>query len=96
MFKINRVPASVGWERNHQGKMVPQFADLRKQFDPKKWVRFDVVIVFVLFHELLTPSENTLQFQVDGAISRTEPVPDKMATCSRYEPRAIYIIKGRS
>ncbi|KAK6026778.1 hypothetical protein OSTOST_07239 [Ostertagia ostertagi] len=32
----NQLPASVGWERNMQGKMVPQFVDMRKQFDPKK------------------------------------------------------------
>ncbi|PIO57829.1 hypothetical protein TELCIR_20751, partial [Teladorsagia circumcincta] len=32
----NQLPASVGWERNLQGKMVPQFVDMRKQFDPRK------------------------------------------------------------
>ncbi|KAK6055997.1 hypothetical protein COOONC_06499 [Cooperia oncophora] len=32
----NQLPTSVGWERNMQGKTIPQFVDMRKQFDPKK------------------------------------------------------------
>ncbi|XGW25217.1 hypothetical protein V3C99_006552 [Haemonchus contortus] len=35
-IQTDQLPTSVGWERNIQGKMVPQFADMRKQFDPKK------------------------------------------------------------
>ncbi|KAK6055996.1 hypothetical protein COOONC_06498, partial [Cooperia oncophora] len=34
--KTNQLPTSVGWERNMQGKTIPQFVDMRKQFDPKK------------------------------------------------------------
>ncbi|CAJ0601763.1 unnamed protein product [Cylicocyclus nassatus] len=30
------LPPTVGWERTHDGKMTPQFADMKKQFDPKK------------------------------------------------------------
>ncbi|KHJ93180.1 hypothetical protein OESDEN_06916 [Oesophagostomum dentatum] len=34
--QITALPPTVGWERTHEGKMTPQFADMRKQFDPKK------------------------------------------------------------
>ncbi|VDN23575.1 unnamed protein product, partial [Cylicostephanus goldi] len=30
------LPPTVGWERTQDGKMSPQFADMKKQFDPKK------------------------------------------------------------
>ncbi|KHJ86718.1 hypothetical protein OESDEN_13523 [Oesophagostomum dentatum] len=35
-LKVTTLPPTVGWERTHEGKMTPQFADMRKQFDPKK------------------------------------------------------------
>uniref|UniRef100_A0A183GNF3 ATG7_N domain-containing protein n=1 Tax=Heligmosomoides polygyrus TaxID=6339 RepID=A0A183GNF3_HELPZ len=56
--EINRVPASVGWERNHQGKMVPQFADLRKQFDPKKLMEQSVGLNLSLIKWRLVPDMN--------------------------------------
>ncbi|VDO20296.1 unnamed protein product [Haemonchus placei] len=41
-----QLPTSVGWERNIQGKMVPQFADMRKILMMVPNARFHVLFLF--------------------------------------------------
>ncbi|EPB71221.1 hypothetical protein ANCCEY_09683 [Ancylostoma ceylanicum] len=52
---VNDFPPTVGWERTHEGKMVPQFADMRKQFDPKKLMEQSVGLNLSLIKWRLVP-----------------------------------------
>ncbi|KAL6736987.1 hypothetical protein Aduo_010668 [Ancylostoma duodenale] len=52
---VNDFPPTVGWERTHEGKMVPQFADMRKQFDPKKLMDQSVGLNLSLIKWRLVP-----------------------------------------
>ncbi|KIH63716.1 hypothetical protein ANCDUO_05979 [Ancylostoma duodenale] len=54
-MKVNDFPPTVGWERTHEGKMVPQFADMRKQFDPKKLMDQSVGLNLSLIKWRLVP-----------------------------------------
>ncbi|KJH48421.1 e1-like protein-activating enzyme Gsa7p/Apg7p [Dictyocaulus viviparus] len=48
-------PASVGWERNSGGKMLPQFVDMRQQFDHKRLMEQSVGLTLSLMRWRLVP-----------------------------------------
>ncbi|KAJ1361436.1 hypothetical protein KIN20_020682 [Parelaphostrongylus tenuis] len=48
-------PAVVGWERNREGKLLPQFVDMRQQFDPKKLMEQSVELNLSLIKWRLVP-----------------------------------------
>ncbi|RCN48058.1 ubiquitin--protein ligase, partial [Ancylostoma caninum] len=52
---VSDFPPTVGWERTHEGRMVPQFADMRKQFDPKKLMEQSVGLNLSLIKWRLVP-----------------------------------------
>ncbi|KAK6751196.1 hypothetical protein RB195_002895 [Necator americanus] len=53
--EVSGIPSCVGWERTNEGKMVPQFADLRRQFDPKKLMEQAVGLNLSLIKWRLVP-----------------------------------------
>uniref|UniRef100_A0A0K0D0P3 Ubiquitin-like modifier-activating enzyme ATG7 n=1 Tax=Angiostrongylus cantonensis TaxID=6313 RepID=A0A0K0D0P3_ANGCA len=52
---VNQLPASVGWERNSEGKLLSQFVDMRQQFDPKKLMEQSVELNLSLIKWRLVP-----------------------------------------
>ncbi|VDM59203.1 unnamed protein product [Angiostrongylus costaricensis] len=50
-----QLPASVGWERNSEGKLLSQFVDMRQQFDPKKLMEQSIELNLSLIKWRLVP-----------------------------------------